>query len=701
MATFKRNLNKGFRFKRWSRKGYAVFQSLNKVVHIGVVLMTYNLLTQPVIAQEKQDNLEISEADTLPEVEVISSDPNFVLGLTGVPQLSVQMPQTHVQDASELPEYLPGIDIRQRGIHGVQGDISIRGGSPEQVGIFLNGIPMNDIQTGHHNLNIPVPDISLSQIQSFSPATSLHAGSGSYSGALNFVSLPDDQDHIRVWLSAGQYQFADMNAAVNLHSGKAKHHISASCKSSDGYAENTDFKTQKAYISSVFPLTKKISATTQSGHLNKSFGAQSFYTDKYPLQFEDINASFVSARIESHGAICLGSGMYFRQHNDRFELFRESLYKAVGNYYIYNSDTAKFIPGVYEAWNYYPGHNYHRTDVFGYFADVKTRTKLGDFYSEFNHRHEKINSNVLGKDLDYTVKTKANQLFTKQAIRDQMNLFVSFQSISFSGFRAAVSTYLHYADQYSWKTYGSGRIHYQHNQSLSAWIAVNQSMRLPTFTDLYYSGPTNLGNPDLLPEDAIQIESGFFFKTGIIQMRMEAFHQVGRNTIDWVKYPDEDKYISMNYTRLQTTGAEFSAKVQFPQNHSLNSCLESIILNYTFINKTKDDSDYVSAYALDYLRHQAFLKVSHNVAGTGVGISWKARYQDREGSYTSNFQELEYETYFLADIALSYHHNSHIVFLECANVFDVKPVEIGGIQLPGRWLKLGLKLDFQLKALNN
>ena len=54
------------------------------------------------------------------------------------------------------------VDIRQRGGQGVQSDISIRGGTFEQVLVMLNGIKMNDPQTGHHTMDIP---ISLEQIE--------------------------------------------------------------------------------------------------------------------------------------------------------------------------------------------------------------------------------------------------------------------------------------------------------------------------------------------------------------------------------------------------------------------------------------------------------------------------------------------------------------------------------------------------------
>ena len=64
-----------------------------------------------------------------------------------------QMP---VQTVQELLNNLPGLDVRQRGGSGVQADISMRGGTFDQVLILLNGVAISDPQTGHHTLNLPI-----------------------------------------------------------------------------------------------------------------------------------------------------------------------------------------------------------------------------------------------------------------------------------------------------------------------------------------------------------------------------------------------------------------------------------------------------------------------------------------------------------------------------------------------------------------
>ena len=97
------------------------------------------------------------------EVVISSNRAQNQKNITNIQIISLkEIENAPVQSIEDLLEYAMNVDIRQRGRQGVQSDISIRGGSFEQVLIMLNGIKLNDPQTGHHNLNLP---ISLEQIE--------------------------------------------------------------------------------------------------------------------------------------------------------------------------------------------------------------------------------------------------------------------------------------------------------------------------------------------------------------------------------------------------------------------------------------------------------------------------------------------------------------------------------------------------------
>ena len=67
-------------FKRWSNKGYAVFATFHKVIHIATLSLAYNMLQlQPVLAQA--DTLspamffELEEVETVGEQEAYQAQP--------------------------------------------------------------------------------------------------------------------------------------------------------------------------------------------------------------------------------------------------------------------------------------------------------------------------------------------------------------------------------------------------------------------------------------------------------------------------------------------------------------------------------------------------------------------------------------------------------------------------------------------------
>ena len=58
---------------------------------------------------------------------------------------------------AELLQQVAGLDIRQRGTKGMQADLYIRGGGFDQTLVLIDGIKMDDSQTGHHILNATLP----------------------------------------------------------------------------------------------------------------------------------------------------------------------------------------------------------------------------------------------------------------------------------------------------------------------------------------------------------------------------------------------------------------------------------------------------------------------------------------------------------------------------------------------------------------
>ena len=96
-----------------------------------------------------------AQVQEIDEVKIISNRAQNENGIKkGYVISKNEIQNAPIQSIEDLLEYAVNIDLRQRGIDGIQSDISVRGGSFEQVLILINGIKINDPQTGHHSMNI-------------------------------------------------------------------------------------------------------------------------------------------------------------------------------------------------------------------------------------------------------------------------------------------------------------------------------------------------------------------------------------------------------------------------------------------------------------------------------------------------------------------------------------------------------------------
>ncbi|MCB4235176.1 Plug domain-containing protein [Kaistella anthropi] len=76
-----------------------------------------------------------------------------------------ELENSPAKSIEEVLAQFTGMDIRKRGANGVQADISVRGSSFEQVLILVNGIRINDSQTGHNSMSIPFDLASVEKIE--------------------------------------------------------------------------------------------------------------------------------------------------------------------------------------------------------------------------------------------------------------------------------------------------------------------------------------------------------------------------------------------------------------------------------------------------------------------------------------------------------------------------------------------------------
>jgi iron complex outermembrane receptor protein len=216
---------------------------------------------------------------------------------------------------------------------------------------------------------------------------------------------------------------------------------------------------------------------------------------------------------------------------------------------------------------------------------------------------------------------------------------------------------------------------------------------MPTFTDLYYQGPTNIGNPDLKPEKTASLEGGFKWHSELVQGYIIGFYRRGEDIIDWVKQNETEKWQSQNLIQINSFGTEvqlqFNLRKQFGHNLPNN-----INLNYLFNNLEKEEYNFISYYVLDHLKHKFVGSINQSIL-KNVTMDLKVLFQDREGSYTQ-FEdgnwgtEAEYIPYWIFDGKINYNLKRLDIFISVNNIFDTNYYDIGNVVQPGRWTKVGV-----------
>ena len=663
-----------FTFRKWGRKSYSLFSVLKKQVRIGVLLAVYTAAFESEYVCAQVDTSKVSMEYNLDEVKV--SAQRTPVAFSQVARIvSVvsreEIEAAPVQSIQELLEYALSVDVRQRGVHGVQADISVRGGSFDQTLILLNGINISDPQTGHHSLDLPVSLKNIQRIEILEGPAARVFGPNAFSGAINIITGSPDETNAKIDLSLGQHKLADVNLSGNLSQGNVHQFLAFNRISSDGYIDNTDFKTWNAFYQGRVD-TKPGILDFQIGRTNKAFGANSFYTATYPNQFEATKTTFASLKFETGNKLHVSPSLYWRRHQDRFELFRDN-------------------PA-----SWYKGHNYHLTDVFGSNINAWFSTALGKTAFGAEIRSENVWSNVLGNTLTTPVAVpgEEGQNFTKAYSRTTISYFLEhslyLKRLSVSG--GLMTNWISDLG-FKWNVYPGIDLSYSISDHLKLYSSVNSTLRMPTFTDLFYNGPTNIGNPNLKPEKSTTYEGGFKVKSKGYVGRASVYHRRGKDLIDWVRETETEKWQTKNLTKINSTGLELS-NMLFPEKiWQRELAITKIGFNYSYSTLTKVKDYFFSNYVLDNLKHKFDLDLEHRIWKNLKG-SWRVSYQDRNGMRT---RTESYKPFWLVNSRIMWKTASTEIYAIASNLFGINYYDHGPVLQPGRWISFGVshQIDFK------
>ena len=606
------------------------------------------------------------------EVIVSSNRASSKENITNVHTISLkEIENAPVQTIEDLLEYAINIDMRQRCGQGVQTDVSMRGGTFEQVLVMLNGVKLNDPQTGHHTMDLPLSLEQVERIEIMTGGASRIFGNYAYTGVINIITKKEGGKSIN--MSIGENGYINTEFNYNLKIKNTNHNISINNKVSDGFnlhdtipdSLNMDYKINNFYYQAS-TANNGINTLFNVGYTDKEFGAFSFYTDKYPNQFEKTKTTFSSLQIKTEGDISIENKLYWRKHNDEFILFRKN-------------------PEWY--------HNFHKTNVFGIDFNIIQKTKTGTNVIGMEIRTDNIISNRLGNDLDSPIEIDSLNSYTKGESRTTTNIFTE-KNMIFSNLSISTGIMMNIDSRYGNDFFPGIDLSYKITDGIKIFASNNKSMRAPNYTELYYTDPTNQGNEYLVAEHSTNKELGVNWNNKIHKTTLTFYNRKGEDMIDWVITEGDSIWRTANIKTLNVSGYEFSSKIDINKLLNTNLPISVIGINYSKNEIDANTENFQSKYTIDHLKRNFSLTASQFI-GEKFRINWRASYQERAGTYKNQFEEeFTYNPIWLVSSRASYQIlRSNTFYLEINNLLNTKYVDYGMVPQIGRWYRVGLKIN--------
>ena len=665
-------------FKHFCRKGWALFSCLGREVRIGVLtaatlstaaprLNATNLIEIDGNRMEIPDTLDLGVATVTASRAPLTADQvaRQVITLTRDDIAAAGI--TSVNDVLKLAS---GVDVRQRGGFGIQSDISIDGGTFDQLTILVNGISFNNPQTGHNAASFPINLDDIERIEVLEGAASRVFGTQAFSGAINIVTKSVDNS-LHLGIQSGSFGTIKTESRMAKQYKSFASSFSACYQRSDGAVENGDFEGSKFFWQGNFQ-NNEIRLNAQAGLLSDNFGANTFYSPANNRQWEATRRYHLALSGETKGTIHFAPTLSWIRSTDHYQWIRHT-----HNY-----------------------ENFNRTDVYTLGLNTWTQWKLGRTSIGAEFREENLLSRNLGRVMEpeqwVKIPGQDSLKYNKKDARTNLSLFLEHNvilnrwTLSF-GMMAERNN----AIDHNFRFYPGIDVSFRPNKQWRFYASWNKSLRLPTFTDLWYKSVLQEGNAGLRPEKNSAFRLGMDYKHHWLSTSLKMYYNHGTDMIDWVMYDALDIYHVANF-QLDNMGVSLSAAVDL--NHLLGNRqpLKRLTMAYAYIyqNRRDDVPIFKSNYAMEFLRHKFVATLSHKIL-YNLSANWTLRVQNRKGHYqvyhnlTPTDKLKKYGTHAILDCKLTWQKKHFELFADMTNLTAKRYFDIAGVKQPGFIIMFG------------
>ena len=606
---------------------------MKKVFYLASLLMSTLLMN----AQENDQ-----KTDTLKEVVISSSriDLPFKENSRTIQIVTAEdIKKLGVTNVADALQQIAGIDVRRQGVNGMQSDLYIRGGSFDQTLLLIDGIKVDDAQTGHHTMNLALPIEVIKRIEVIKGPAARIFGQNAFTGAINIVTKDVEDNSLVAKVQGGSFdQFiAEVTGTVSLK--ESSHIVHFSKNFSEGYRHNSDFDNTNYVLKSQFNKNK-LPIELLTSYSERKFGANGFYgIPSATEQYEETQASLIGfSTLIKNGNWTFKPRVYWRRNQDLY-LYIRSNPSAYRNMHITNKVAAE-LNGSYQS----------NVGITGFGVEFSkyyiSSNRLGDNQREIatlflEHRFQFFN-NIL----DVTPGISASY-------------FSDFDNQFFPGLDVGVKI----SDNF--RAYGN----------------IGTSYRVPTYTNLYYTSPTTISNPDLNTEEAFSQEVGFKYISNRFNLSVAAFNRDADNLIDYVRENTTDAWQAQNIQSVNTKGYETQVDYLF----TINKLPQKIQLGYSYLdNDVKTSEANFSQYSINSMKHQFTSSLQFNIF-KGFNTTFAYRYVERTAG-------MSYNVY---DVNVSYRIKAFELSMFANNIFNAEYIESGMIPMPKGNVLFGMKYLFK------
>ena len=609
-----------------------------------VLLIAINVIAH---SQETQIDLKEITVVSSPRIELPFSENSRTIQVISKEEIT----ESPANNVAELLQQLAGIDIRRRGVSGMQADLYIRGGGFDQTLLLIDGIKVEDAQTGHHTMNMALPIEVIERIEIIKGSASRVYGQNAFSGAINIITSKVAENMVSVSLESGSYKQQNASVTISRKNEDQSVLFHYSNNSSDGHKYNTDYKNENYFLKNSFEI-KGLPIDMISSFNERKFGANGFYASPEAIdQYEETQASLLgfSTKIISNNFI-IKPKLYWKRNQDMYVYLRDnpSVYR---NLHITNKIGAE-LNGSYESNN----------GITGFGVDISSI---------------KLSSNNLGE----RKRTMVN-LFLEHQMKFAENKIDVTPGVAFSYF-SDVSTNQNYQNNFfrNFFMYPGIDIGYVLNDDVKLYSNIGYTYRVPTYTDLFYTSPTTIGNENLKPEKAFTKEIGLDYTKGNFNFIFTLYNRDASDVIDYVKNVESAPWEAFNIREINTKGYELGLTYNFYVASFLN---HSIKIGYSNIKDDLKQTDFnFSRYSLNSLKNHLTTSYSFEIK-KNLKSSIIYKYAER------NFGE----DYSVMDIKVSYTLKKYNLYITANNLFDTIYSETNLVEMPGRNILLGLNVKF-------